>query len=96
MNHPRRKFVVQAGAAPLAMLLAQTRAWSAEMPRVNPGGETAKSLNYTHASTDPAKRCANCQFYTDPSRADWGPCVIFPGELVNANGLCNSYFKRAG
>ncbi len=81
---------------PLGLLLAAARALAAEMPRVDPDGATAKSLNYTHASPDADKRCANCQFYTDPGRSDWGPCVIFPGQLVNADGLCNSYFKRAG
>lgn len=96
MNYQRRKLIVRAGALPLGLLLAEARALAAEATRVDPDSETARGLNYTHVSPDPDKRCAGCQFYTDPSRAAWGPCVIFPGQLVNADGLCDSYFKRAG
>ena len=96
MNHPRRSFVVRAGAVPLALLLADARALAAEMPRLDPDSDTARSLNYAHASPDAERRCAGCQFYTDPGRTDWGPCVIFPGQLVSADGLCNSFRERAG
>ena len=97
MNKPRRRFVATiAGAVavqPLASLIRTLRA--AEMATVNPDDPTAKSLNYAHQSADANKRCSDCQFYSDPSAAGWGPCVIFPDQLVNANGVCNSWFKRA-
>ncbi len=96
MDPHRRKIMLRIGAVPFGLLLAEARLLAAEMPRVDPASETAKGPNYTHASPDPDRRCAGCQFYTDPSRTDWGPCVIFPGQLVNADGLCNSFFKRAG
>ena len=98
MNNPRRRFVTAfAGgvvAIPLSAVLQTVHA--ADMPRVSPDDATAKALNYAHQSADPNKLCSGCQFYSDANAVEWGPCVIFPGQLVNANGVCNSWFKRAG
>ncbi len=65
------------------------------MAKVNPDDPTVKSLNYTHQSADANKLYSGCQFYSDPSAAEWGPCVIFSDKVMNANGACNSWFKRA-
>jgi len=66
---------------------------AANLPELSPDDAAAKSLNYTH---DTARRCAGCQFYTGAGGEDWGRCVIFPDKLVNANGVCNSWYARAG
>jgi hypothetical protein len=98
MNNAKRGFVgaVAAGfvAVPLGSLLNSLQA--AGMAKLSPDDPTAKSLNYSHQSADTNKICAGCQFYSDPASAEWGPCVIFPEKLVSANGVCNSWLKRAG
>jgi hypothetical protein len=83
MNKTRRRFVsVFATAAvviPLSGLLALRQAQATDIPQLSPDDPAAKSLMYTHQSAD----------------AGWGACVIFPEKLVNAGGVCNSWFMRA-
>ncbi len=50
----------------------------------------------THASPNPEQRCKNGQLYSGEDGADWGPCNIFPGEVVNAEGWCKSWVKKTG
>jgi hypothetical protein len=98
MNIPRRRIVTSIAGGilslPLSALLQTLSA--ADTPRLDPGASAAKSLMYTHESTDANRICSGCQFYSDATASDWGPCVIFPDKLVSASGVCNSWFKRAG
>jgi hypothetical protein len=100
MNKTRRLLVNAVGsgivAFPILSLLGSTRLQAADHPKLDPDDAVAKSLNYTHESADTARRCAGCQFYTGAKGEDWGPCVIFPEKLVNANGVYNSWYARAG
>ena len=99
MNKTRRRFVsvFAAGAVviPLSGLLALSQAQAADMPQLSPDDPAAKSLMYTHQSADANKLCSGCQFYTGAADAGWGACAIFPDKLVNAGGVCNSWFMRA-
>jgi len=99
MNKTRRNFVKAFAtgvmAIPLGALVSLRLAQAAEMPRLNPHDSTAKSLLYIHQSADANKLCSGCQFYTGAADAEWGACVIFPEKLVSADGVCNSWFKRA-
>ncbi|MDZ7770444.1 MAG: high-potential iron-sulfur protein [Woeseiaceae bacterium] len=75
------------------------------MPRLEESDPQAKSLAYVHdattvdASKYPQYRegnvCENCALYTGESGAEWGPCSIFPGKLVNAQGWCSVYAPKA-
>ena len=98
MNKKRRLFVsaLSGGviAIPLGAIGSLTPLHAAGLPKLSPENSTAKSLAYTHDSADAAKRCAGCQFFTEPD-AEWGPCVIFPEKLVSAKGFCNSWYARA-
>ena len=100
MNKTRRRFVsvfaTGAVVIPLSGLLALREAQAAGLPKVNPEDPTAKSLMYTHQSTDANKLCSGCQFYTGAADAEWGACAIFQQKLVSAGGVCSSWFKRAG
>jgi len=100
VNKTRRLFVNKLGSGiatlPILGLLGSARVLAADDPQLSPDDPTAKSLNYTHASADAARRCAGCQFYSGTAGDAWGPCVIFPGKRVNANGVCNSWYARAG
>lgn len=101
----RRKFV-QSGVAVafgLPVIASLTRmASAAELPRLDLNDPTAKALKYVHDATtvDEATRggadriCASCRFYTGEAGPEWGPCTLFPGKSVNANGWCASWIAR--
>jgi len=52
-----------------------------------------QSLHYTESSSDPAKKCSGCSFFSDPQGA-CGKCMIFNGP-TNANGHCDSFAARS-
>ncbi|MDX1431957.1 MAG: high-potential iron-sulfur protein [Gammaproteobacteria bacterium] len=102
----RRRFCKTGIAVALLPLAAGTllgEAGAQELPHVDPNDPTAQALKYTHdaASVDAATRggadrhCASCRFYTDPEAKPWGPCSIFPGKAVNAQGWCNAWVAKA-
>ena len=99
MENNRRAFLRVFGrgviALPLINLTIHGLAFAAEDEKLNPDDPAAKSLAYTHNSSDPARRCGGCQFYTGAKDSGWGPCVIFPGKLVSTGGVCNSWYAKA-
>ena len=80
---------------PLAMLIDR-QSFAEDMARLDPEEGTAKALAYVHASPNPEQLCKNCQLYTGEDGAQWGPCAIFPGKAVNADGWCKSWIKKTG
>ncbi|MEM7276916.1 MAG: high-potential iron-sulfur protein [Pseudomonadota bacterium] len=94
-------------AIPLSALLGagSARAQNLELPKLAIDDPMAKSLAYIEdassvdAATQPAYKegstCANCQLYTGGSDSEWGPCGIFPGKLVKAEGWCRTWVKKA-
>lgn len=103
----RRGFVAAtlaaAGSASVGGLLRTVDAQAADLPPVDESEATAKALKYVHNATkaDQAARggddrfCSNCQFYTGNEGQEWGPCSLFPGKSVNANGWCNAWALKA-
>ena len=93
-----------AGLAATACSTPALLAQAADMKQADPESAQAKALAYTHdaGSVDSAKfpnfaagsKCANCQLYQGGD--EWGGCAIFPGQLVNANGWCSAWAKKAG
>jgi len=98
VNKTRRLIVRALGsgviALPLGTLAFPGAAQAGDTPKLSPDDPAAKSLEYTHTSTNTDRRCAGCQFYTGATSDEWGPCVIFPGKLVNAQGLCKSWYAK--
>ena len=107
-NRSRREFLQKGGALLSVAAITTTTATStsaAELPLVDPAGAQAKALAYVDdASTvDAAKyprykdgqACVNCALYTGASDSEEGPCGVFPGKAVNANGWCNVYAPKA-
>jgi len=45
-----------------------------------------------HAAT---QKCSNCALYTGKAGEASGPCGVFPGKLVAAEGWCSTYVKKA-
>jgi hypothetical protein len=89
---------ITAGATaivPLSFITARMT-HATDLPQLDPDDPQAKALDYVHASENPEQLCKNCQLYTGKEGAEWGPCAIFPGKGVNANGWCKSWLKKAG
>ena len=97
----RRRFTAVGATAwlmttPLAVGMRSSSA--DELPRLDESDSTAKALNYVHDATriEVATRggqdriCRTCRFYTD-AQASWGPCTLFPGKAVNADGWCKGW-----
>jgi len=78
---------------------------AADAPHLSPTDPTAQALHYTEdaksvdAKAFPSKtgdqRCANCLQFQAKATDAWGPCNIFAGKQVNANGWCQVWVKKA-
>ena len=95
----RRQFISSSTAlaviSPSLLLTSQTTA-AAETPRVDPDEAQAKALSYVHESPNAENICGNCQRFTGPADAAWGPCAIFPGKHVAGAGWCSAWAEKAG
>jgi len=101
----RREALRQIGAiaAWLAALRASTSI-AAELPHLTSSNPSAASLGYTEdsGSVDERKfpkhqatqRCANCKSFQGAAGAAFGPCALYPGNAVNANGWCSGYTAK--
>ncbi len=97
MTIDRRRFLALAAAgAPLALLgIGTAQAAACYDPAALPLSQKnrRRSLGYVEASTDPAKRCAGCAFFT-AGAADCGTCALLSGP-VDAGAVCSSFAPRA-
>lgn len=41
------------------------------------------------------QKCSGCGLYTGKPGDKTGPCMVFPGKQVAANGFCTSWNKKA-
>ena len=102
----RRRFLnasIAVGLAlPLPAMLGREANAAEPMPQLDEAEPTAKALRYVHdaSQVDAATRggddrlCRSCRFYTDATAEPWGPCSLFPGKAVNANGWCSGWVAR--
>lgn len=79
-----------------------------EMQKLTLDDPSAQALGYQHNAADvdlqkyPQRAkaeaanhyCSNCALFQAEEGAEWGPCALFPGKLVNANGWCSGYAPR--
>lgn len=99
-NASRRGFL-KFGAYGLLAVPVAGLGWSTTakaMERLDEGSASAQALDYVHNAADAdhaayeeGQICSNCQLWTDPSAADWGPCAVFPGKLVAEGGWCSAW-----
>lgn len=99
----RRRFLkVAAGTTVAAVVMGglPRLARAADLPPVSESDPTAKALGYveddtksTNAKHKAGDKCAKCQFYSGGATGR-GPCQLFPGKSVNANGWCVSYTPK--
>jgi hypothetical protein len=94
----RRVLIGIAAASPLLLLAFDASAQDAS-PCVNldalPMGQKGmrRSLNFKLQSSDPAKRCATCAFFTAAS-GGCGKCQLLSGGAVGSTSVCDSWTKK--
>lgn len=108
-NHKKlsRRRIIKSGiaagiAGSLPVIVGVRGVMADELPHLDESDGTAKALGYVHDASrvDDATRggaghlCKTCRFYTDASAQVWGPCTLFPGKAVNANGWCKGWVAR--
>ena len=92
-----------APAAPAAP--AAPPAAAGNLPHLDPANPTAKALGYHQdsATVDAAQypqhlagqACRKCAQFRGAAGDAWGPCNIFTGNQVNANGWCTAFVAKA-
>ncbi len=93
-----------AAAVSLGAVLPRA-ARAADLPHLNPADPAAQALGYVentaqvsqarypgHKST---QNCSNCSFFQEVAGSAWGPCQLFPGKSVAAQGWCSAYAPKA-
>ena len=102
MTTNRRVFLLQVIAGGSAIAAA---GGAQAQQKLDPKDPQATALGYVEDTTKAdskkfpkhtnAQKCAVCQFYSGAAGAKDGPCAVFGGKLVSANGWCNSWVKKA-
>jgi hypothetical protein len=107
MSHSRRdalkQLVLLCGAA--GALQATRSAQAADAPHLAPTDPTAQALAYHEdaktvdakqfSTYQPGQTCSTCLQLTGNAGDAYRPCNIFAGKLVNANGWCKVWVKKA-
>lgn len=57
--------------------------------------DTAKADSRKFPKHSNDQKCNGCQLYSGAADSRDGPCAVFGGKLVAANGWCNSWIKKA-
>lgn len=102
----RRQFIqLSAVAAAGCIIRPGQDAHAQDMPKVEESDPMAQAMKYTNdaGTVDAASRanpaaeqhCANCALVQGEDGADWRPCQIFPGKVVNAAGWCSVWAPMA-
>lgn len=74
-------------------------------PHLSPSDPVAQSLGYHESAKtvdakefstyQPGQICSTCLQLQGNAADPWRPCNIFAGKLVNANGWCKVWVKKA-
>ncbi|MGA3159488.1 MAG: high-potential iron-sulfur protein [Steroidobacteraceae bacterium] len=74
------------------------------VPHVLPTDQLAATFAYVEDSSKvdvkkfptyaAGQRCSTCMQYKGQASDAYGPCTLFPGKVVNANGWCKVYVKK--
>ena len=102
MHTNRRVFLLQVIAGTGAVAAA---GGTQAQQKVDPKDPQASALGYVDATTKAdsqkfpnhtdAQKCDGCQLYSGAASSREGPCAVFGGKLVAANGWCNSWTRKA-
>ena len=104
---PRRTVLkgALAGLAAIPVVAAIARAEAAAPAKLDPNDAQAKALGYitdttkvdakTNPMHKPDQTCSNCVQYQGKGTDAAAPCTIFAGKLVEGNGWCKVWAKKA-
>lgn len=109
ITRPGRRRFIKIGAGCLAAIpvvsLVGTGARAEDLPALDETDPTAQGMGYKQDTTqvdkgkypkhDESQTCSNCQLYQGSARDPQGPCQIFPGKSVTANGWCSAWVAKA-
>lgn len=90
----RRDFLKLSGSGLIGLTLGGVALKSHAQEKVSPDDPTAVALKYTHKSEVEGANCSNCMYIQGDAGAEWRPCAIFPGKVVNNNGWCSAWLKK--
>lgn len=106
-NFSRRSFIQSlAVAVPAGAVVMQSEALASDLPKLDPSDPTAQALVYVHdvadvdtsnplaARFEAGQDCSNCAQIQGEDGAEWRPCGIFPGKVVNAKGWCSVWVAK--
>ena len=98
-----KQFVLLCGAA--GAMQAGRSAQAAGLPHLAATDPMAAALAYQEDAKKvdakqfptykPDQVCSNCLQLQGTAGEAWRPCNLFPGKLVNSNGWCKSWAKKA-
>lgn len=102
MSTNRRVFLLQvlagSGAAGVAARAQAQQKVAANDPQATALGyvdDTTKADSKKFPKHANDQKCSGCQFYSGAASAKEGPCAVFGGKLVAADGWCSSWVKKA-
>ena len=103
-NSNRRVFLMTVAAGTTALAAAQRMAFAAE-PDLTSSDPQAAALGYVPDTTKADQKkypkhaadqhCGNCALHTAIAGSNKGHCSLFPGKLVENNGWCSAWAKKA-
>jgi High potential iron-sulfur protein len=90
-----RRLALGLTLVPLAGIQSR-RAHAADLPPLSESDPAAKTLDYVEdvskaKGAQSGSLCSNCSVYSGADGAPAGPCTLFPGKSVKANGWCKSW-----
>ena len=99
----RRKFIKNSAIAISGLTLLKISSNSNQVKAaelVSTDDTMAISLKYVEDANEASSRsnkdaiCANCQFYSGSADGEAGPCSLFSGKDVIANGWCTAWSAK--
>jgi hypothetical protein len=96
MTTSRRRFLKLSAGGIVGISMGGISLKALANEQLDPQNPQAKALQYTHKSEKPEQNCSNCALIQGNDGEAWRPCSIFPGKLVNSEGWCAAWAKKAG
>lgn len=91
----RRDFLKLSGTSIIGLTLGGVALKTHAQEKLAIDDPTAVALKYVHDSKVDGANCANCMYIQGEAGAQWRPCAIFPGKVVNAKGWCSAWLKKS-
>lgn len=90
----RRDFLKLSGTSLIGLTLGGVALRANAQEKLATDDPTAVALKYVHKSEVEGAQCDNCMYVQGEAGAEWRPCAIFPGKVVNAKGWCSAWLKK--